>query len=327
MPRLYREGVSSPVRVATSRTHDESMLPVLVHIEEHLGEPLTLDGLADLAGFSPHHFHRLFRRAVGEPPKAYVRRLRLERAVYRLKGSPDNVLEIALDAGFHSHEAFTRAFVRRFDITPSEFRAVLRTYRETVSDDMVASSLTGFTDETPLILRFEMQRKPVTLEHLPARHVIFTRHHGYENLDSGDRSFLSLWDDVLAHAQTRGWDCSGDTLIGITHDDPYVTDEPRIRFDACLPVPEPVEVSHPIGFRTIRSGPCVIRRHSGGMEEVAKTFAHIGVEWLPADGHALRAAAPFEIHRCRRIDGRLERVRTDACVPLAVLTHTRQEIR
>lgn len=289
---------------------------MLLYIEEHLDEPLHLDELAALAGFSPHHFHRVFQHGTGEAPKEYLRRLRLERAVYRLKVSPDNVLQIALEAGFKTHETFTRAFTRQFGINPSEFRHVLKVYRECVDDSMASQTYKGFTDETPLTLRFNMQKEPVSLERVAPQHVIFTRHSGYETLLSGKDSFLDLWQELFGYADKQGLNYSRDRLIGITHDDPYVSPENKIRFDACLPVSGPVKTSHPIGHRTIQPCLCVVRRHYGGMEEIAKTFAYIGVEWLPSEDYCLRAAAPFEIYRCKEVDGRLERLYTDAYVPL-----------
>ena len=153
----------SPVRAVTTSKHEQRVLPVLIHCEEHLDEPLSLAELGAMAGFSPYHFHRVFRHVTGEAPKEYLRRLRLERAVYRLKVSPDNVLQIALEAGFSTHETFTRAFTRRFGITPSEFRGVLREYRECVDDAMGSRTFAGFTDETPLTLRFDLQKEPVTV--------------------------------------------------------------------------------------------------------------------------------------------------------------------
>ncbi len=308
--------VFTPVRSVTTSKYQKSLLPVLIYIEEHLDEPLRLDELAALAGFSPHHFHRIFQHVTGEAPKEYLRRLRLERAVYRLKVSPDNVLQIALEAGFKTHETFTRAFTRQFDINPSEFRRVLKEYRAIVDESMASQEYEGFTDETPLTLRFNMQKEPVSVEMVPPQQVIFTRHSGYETLLSGKDSFLDLWQELFEFADEQGLKYSRERLIGITHDDPYVSPEDKIRFDACLPVSAPVKVSHPIGYRTIQPGLCVARRHFGGMEEIAKTFAHIGVEWLPGENYWLRAAAPFEIYHCKEVDGQLERIYTDAYVPL-----------
>ncbi len=307
----------SPVRAQTTSRYEESLLPVLLYCEEHLGEPLTLVELAELAGFSPHHFHRVFRHVTGENPKEYLRRLRLERAVYRLKVSPDNVLQIALESGFATPETFTRAFIRRFAMSPSQFRAVLREYREGVDDAMDSRTFDGFTDDTPLTLRFDMDRESVTVSRTPARHLLFIRHLGYENLLTDRHDFLSLWDGLFAYADARGIPFSEQVLVGITHDDPYVTDEPRIRFDACLPVSGPVAPEYPVGHRRLPAELCVTRRHTGGLEEVAKTFAFIGVEWLPAGGYELRPTAPFEVYHCVRAgNGRLTQVYTEAFVPL-----------
>lgn len=266
------------------------MLPVFVYIEEHLVEPLPLERLAALAGFSPHHFHRVFQHVTGEAPKEYLRRLRPERAVYRLKGSPDNVLQIALEAGFKTHETFTRAFARQFKIHPSQFHNVLKEYRACADKIMTDHIYEGFIPETPLTLRFNMQKEAVSVEQVPGQYVIFIRYKGYENLLSGRQAFLDLWTPLFEFAEQHGLEHSQENLIGITHDDPYVSRETNIRFDACLPIRGPVAASHPIGFRVLQPGLCVVRRHFGGIEEIAKTFAYIGVEWLPGNHHCLRAA-------------------------------------
>jgi AraC family transcriptional regulator len=146
--------------------------------------------------------------------------------------------------------------------------------------------------------------------------LIFIRYKGYENLLSGAQTFLDLWTPLFQFAEQQGIAYTEEKLIGITHDDPYVSSEGNIRFDACLAVGAPVAASHPVGYRLLQPGLCVARRHFGGMEEIAKTFAHIGVEWLPGNDFCLRAAAPFEIYTCKQIGGRLERLYTDAYVSL-----------
>lgn len=310
-----------PVRAQTASRHEQCVLPVLLHCEEHLEDDLGLVELAAIAGFSPHHFHRVFRSVMGEAPKEYLRRLRLERAVHRLKVSPDDVLRIALESGFATPETFTRAFVRRFDIRPSEFRTVMRAYREHVEIAMGSRTFAGFTDETPLTLRFDLVKDPVTVARTPPRHLLFVRYHGFEHLLAGGRGFLSLWDRLFAYADAHGIEYAPELLVGITHDDPYVTDEPKIRFDACLPVAGRVVADHPVGYRYLPPDLCVVRRHTGGLEEIAKTFANIGVEWFPAGGYGLRARPPFEVYRCViTTGGRIERLHTDAFVPLEPTT-------
>ena len=97
------------MKALTLHDYKRRMLRVLVHIQQHLDEPLELGVLARLACFSPYHFHRVFTGMVGESLKEHVRRLRLERAASRLKLGSAAVTEIALGAGYESHEAFTRS--------------------------------------------------------------------------------------------------------------------------------------------------------------------------------------------------------------------------
>jgi AraC family transcriptional regulator len=78
--------------------------------------------LASRLHLSRFHFDRLVTAAGGEPPATLRRRILLERAAYRLITTRDELLPIALDAGYSSHEAFTRAFRRAYGETPSRWR-------------------------------------------------------------------------------------------------------------------------------------------------------------------------------------------------------------
>jgi AraC family transcriptional regulator len=98
------------MRESTLEDYQQRLLRVLLHIQNHLDDPLQLDELAEVAHFSPYHFHRIFRGMTGESVKEHVRRLRLERAAHRLRFTGQPVTEIAFDAGYQQHEAFTRAF-------------------------------------------------------------------------------------------------------------------------------------------------------------------------------------------------------------------------
>jgi AraC family transcriptional regulator len=92
-------------------------------VEESLDQPqLTGDDLAARAYLSRFHFDRLAAAALGEPPGAFRRRLLLERAAHRLAATEDPVIEVALDAGYGSPEAFARAFSRAYGSAPSVYR-------------------------------------------------------------------------------------------------------------------------------------------------------------------------------------------------------------
>jgi AraC family transcriptional regulator len=78
--------------------------------------------VADRAHMSRFHFDRVISAVAGEAPGKFRRRVLLERAAYRLITSKTTVLDVAVEAGYSSHEAFTRAFTRAYDTTPSSWR-------------------------------------------------------------------------------------------------------------------------------------------------------------------------------------------------------------
>lgn len=93
------------------------------HIETHLGEPFSLEETARAAGVSKFHLSRSFGFVVGLSPSAFLRARRLSSAARQLaEGAPD-ILQLALDVGYNSHEAFTRAFRDVFGMSPEQVRA------------------------------------------------------------------------------------------------------------------------------------------------------------------------------------------------------------
>lgn len=84
---------------------------VIAYIGENLDEELSLETLCQVACFSKYHFHRLFTANTGVSLQNYIKWLRLKRAAHQLMmEKEDTILNIALNAGFESHEAFSRAF-------------------------------------------------------------------------------------------------------------------------------------------------------------------------------------------------------------------------
>src|ERR1041385_8846599 len=84
------------------------------HIVRNVSAPLRLEAVAEAAGFSPVHFHRVFKSLLGETLSQFVKRLRLERALYVMSHAPDRSLtDVALDCGFSSSSDFSRSFRHR----------------------------------------------------------------------------------------------------------------------------------------------------------------------------------------------------------------------
>ena len=104
--------------------HSDCVENIKLYIREHLNEPLPRETLADVAGFSIPHFHRVFTAQTGESAVSYIRRVRLERAARKLRMGAVDITEVARAAGYESHAAFGKAFKGQFGLSPSEFRSL-----------------------------------------------------------------------------------------------------------------------------------------------------------------------------------------------------------
>ena len=107
--------------------HDDPLRRALWRIESRLGSPLSLETIADDCGLSRFQLARVFAARLGTTPMAYVQGRRLTEAARKLadgarRRDPPDILGVALDAAYGSHEAFSRAFRDRFGCSPSDLR-------------------------------------------------------------------------------------------------------------------------------------------------------------------------------------------------------------
>jgi AraC family transcriptional regulator len=217
-------------------------------LEARLDEELSLDELAQATAYSVFHFHRLFRAATGETVRQYSRRLRLERAAHRLTVGQDDILPIAIDAGYNSHEAFTRAFVARFDTTPSAFRAARREVHQL-----------RITPMQQIEVRIE-QRQPVR--------IAFVRNVGPYST-SGE-----AWGKLMKWGWTKMMFKPPETF-GLGYDDPDVTPAEQCRYDACMVIKDKTKVKPPVETKDFPGGAYVVTLHAGPFNEISSTYAKL----------------------------------------------------
>jgi transcriptional regulator GlxA family with amidase domain len=94
-----------------------------IDIMQHdLAAPCRLSSLAERVNLSPSRFSHLFRHELGVSPARYLRDLRLDAALMLLHDSPSSIKQIMAAVGFNDPSHFTRDFVKRHDVTPTEYR-------------------------------------------------------------------------------------------------------------------------------------------------------------------------------------------------------------
>lgn len=253
-----------------SKTYAQRFEQVFVYIERHLDEPLSVERLSRVAYFSKFHFHRQFSLHAGIGVSAFVRLLRLKRASHQLVFSPKRIIDIALETGFESPEAFARAFRQAFGQSPSQFRK--------------SPHWQPWSKRYRPPPRERSEKLVVKIVDFEETNVALLAHRGApEKINDSALTFIE-WrkESGLSPVKTS-------RTFGIIYDDPDTTPPKEFRFDICGEISAPVP-SNPQGVEngTIPSGRYAVVRHLGSHDRLAESIYPLYREWLPQSGEEVR---------------------------------------
>ena len=164
---------------------------LLIWLEGHLDQPLSLDNVAAKAGYSKWHLQRMFKDVTGHAIGAYIRARRLSKSAVALRLTARPILDIALQYRFDSQQTFTRAFKKQFAQTPALYRR--------------SPEWSAFGIRPPLRLgEFTMpEHKFVTLEDTPLIGVTQSYSCSLEQIsDFRHEMRYQFWHDFLGNAPT-----------------------------------------------------------------------------------------------------------------------------
>jgi AraC family transcriptional regulator len=285
-------------------------------VTSSLDAALNLEDLAQGAALSPFHFHRIFRGMLGETPLQLHRRLRLERAAWMLIEGDAAVTTIAFDAGYDTHEAFTRAFRTHFGRSPTEFRSAAPDSLTACTSIRLPTRSGIHFDPDPaakvLILFPTGELKmDIQIEKLPEMHVAAVRHVGpYKAIGAAFQKLTQLaFPAGLFGPQTF--------VMGIYHDDPETTPETELRADAAISISAGAKLPEGLTAHQIPAGRYARLSHIGSYEGLPNAWGRLMGEWLPQSGERVREGAPLEIYRNDPSRTAPEELHTDLCIPLA----------
>jgi AraC family transcriptional regulator len=249
----------------------------LWYVESHLGDSLNLDEIAAVGGVSRFHMVRAFAEATGMSVMRYVRARRLTKAARALaKGAPD-ILTLALEADYGSHEAFTRAFRDHFGVTPEQVRAATCLDKLCLQEPIMMDSTPATAIQPP---RFETA-KALLVAGVGER---------YNHCDAGGANIPNQWQlfhqkvgeipnvvGKLAYGVCCNGDDSGnfDYIAGVEVSD--FSDLPREFARVRIPAQRYVVFTHSEHISTIRC-----------------TVMAVWNQWLPQSGLKVADAPNFE---------------------------------
>ncbi len=276
-----------PKHTTTWNDYRGRILRVLTHIQEHLDESLDLEELARVACFSSFHFHRIFAAMTGETLADHVRRLRLERAAMELRSGGKQVIQLALDAGYEAHEAFTRAFKAAYGVAPAAFRRATGPIAT-----LAAPSGVHFRPGIPLTTfntnHITTKVMKVIIKKIKPKRVAYLRHVGpYEETKQ-------TWFDLTARLSADQQIGKRSVYIGIGHDNPAVTPAAELRYDACVTVDAAYEPKRPVELQTIAGGDYAVVTNCP-LGKIKDAFKHLYGKWLARSGRELRPEPGFVV--------------------------------
>lgn len=246
-------------------------------IERNLQRDLSLGGIAEICGVSRFHLAHAFGDGTGLAVMEYVRRRRLTESAYALAAGARDIMEVALDYNYGSHEAFTRAFKAEFDRTPDEIRRTESVAGLRLLDAIRFVGAGSGKLEAP---RFERAGE-LKFIGLP------------EPFSYGETAHIpSQWRRFMADFYARIEHKSQTVPVGI------VTSSNDGDTDLCYTCA--VEVSRfdttPVGLGTLIVKPAsyAVFPHNRHITELSQTYAAIWNDWLPASGRKPAAAPSFE---------------------------------
>ena len=100
----------------------DKLKTALYHVQNSYAQNITIKQVAALCGFSESHFMKIFKELTGMSFTAYLVNYRLELSAKQLIETDQKIIDIATNCGFNNHSYFTRAFLKKYGLTPAKYR-------------------------------------------------------------------------------------------------------------------------------------------------------------------------------------------------------------
>jgi len=298
---------------------------VMEYIEHQINHQINLDSMAQIAHFSPFHFHRIFTVLVGETPANFLQRIRIEKTAQQLKDYPDKTIsDIAFDCGFSSVSLFSRTFRKHFGVSAKEYRLFEKpllvkdgVYYSKIGQPLSKKSKLIVTQNEELctdkLKQLIIMETKVIVKKMPEMQVIYCRHTGVFN------QIGKAYGKLMQFAGPRGLlQAPNAKTLTVYHDDPSVTEIDKVRQSACLIVTGDVKVEGEIGKMTVHSGKYAIGHFEIDENQFEQAWNTICL-WFTESGYEPGEGCPYELYHNDHTQHPERKFILDICIPVKTL--------
>lgn len=275
---------------------------VIEYIEINISERLTLEKLSEISCFSPFHFHRVFHAYIGETPNDFVNRIRLEKAATFLTyNSGQNITEVAFKYGFSSSASFARAFKKHFGFSASgwcaggyekyKYSKIGKTESKNGKDPVPFEDYVSSVNNIFVNTDQEENKMEVEIKQMPKLHVAYITVYGSYGENIG-----AAYEKICRWAGPRGLLNQHTKFVGVAFDSPDITPEEKLRYNACITVPEETTPEKEINITDIPEARCLVANYSGLQEGISKFYDELFKISLPEYGFLPDDAPAYEIY-------------------------------
>lgn len=277
---------------------------VLDHLDAYYFEELNLEKIAEIAHFSPYHFHRVFKGVVGEPLNQYIQRVRVEKAAGFLAFQPNrSIVDIALSCGFSSQATFARVFKRHFDINATQWRKGqhtrfsknCKTDRNDSKAEFKPEEYSEFSNQkqTWKIPMIATKLATVEIKTLPETPIAYIRHIGH--FKEQTTTWRTLFHKLTRWAAARDLlHCPSTQFFTVFRDDLNITDFSKFKADVCISLKKPISPEGEVGISSISSGKYAVANFELDSHEFEAAWEWMFSEWLPKSGFQPDSRCCFE---------------------------------
>lgn len=268
---------------------------VVEYINSNLDNRLDLNKLAEISNLSSYHFHRVTKAILGEPIGTFITRTRIETSAKLIRYTKLSIEEIAYCVGYDIPSSLSKAFKKFYNISPKEYR-----------------NKSDYNIMRPLLVDTSFKLKSPKIVELPKKLAIYIRITG----EYGNENYSKTWKKLWQHVKENKLFTAGIEHIGVSHDDPKVTDSENCRYDACLVLHKPTQAKGEIGVKEISGGKYAVFQYQGSYDNLGIVYDTIFNQWLLENEYELRNVPSFEKYINNPDKTEPEKLKTEIYLPI-----------